>query len=236
MTWSARWRPRRDVADHVDLPPLDTALDDPFLALVAESLEAVGLPAEPAPPARYFTDASALGLLLAERGSSVPTVVLGPGEPEQCVADEWCSVSRVDEAVAVYAELLDRWCGSATDTCPDGPPSAREVRQPRRARPKLDDVVGRQLDDALRLDPDLVSVVGGGNDILRPRADVDALAARLERAVATLRATGADVLMVTPVDLKGAPVIRHTRGRVATYTAHIHSIARRHGAYVVDQA
>ena len=55
---------------------------------------------------------------------------------------------------------------------------------------KLDDVVGRQLDDALRLDPDLVSVVGGGNDILRPRADVDALAARLERAVATLRATG----------------------------------------------
>ena len=100
---------------------------------------------------------------------------------------------------------------------------------------KLDDVVGRQLDDALRLDPDLVSVVGGGNDILRPRADVDALAARLERAVATLRATGADVLMVTPVDPKGAPVIRHTRGRVATYTAHIHSIARRHGAYVVDQ-
>jgi len=100
---------------------------------------------------------------------------------------------------------------------------------------KLDDVVGRQLDHGLRLDPDLVSVVGGGNDILRPRADVDALAARLERAVATLRATGADVLMVTPVDPKGAPVIRHTRGRVATYTAHIHSIARRHGAYVVDQ-
>ena len=100
---------------------------------------------------------------------------------------------------------------------------------------KLDDVVGRQLDDALQLDPDLVSVVGGGNDILRPRADVDALAARLERAVATLRASGADVLMVTPVDPKGAPVIRHTRGRVATYAAHIHSIARRHGAYVVDQ-
>ena len=74
------------VADHVDLPPLDTALDDPFLALVAESLEAVGLPAEPAPPARYFTDASALGPLLAERGSSVPTVVLGPGEPEQCTS------------------------------------------------------------------------------------------------------------------------------------------------------
>ena len=100
------------VADHVDLPPLDTALDDPFLGLVAESLKAVGLPAEPAPPARYFTDASALGPLLAEQGASVPTVVLGPGEPEQChVADEWCSVSRVDEAVAVYAELLDRWCG-----------------------------------------------------------------------------------------------------------------------------
>jgi len=40
----------------------------------------------------------------------------------------------------------------------------------------LEDVVGPQLEAALALGPDLVSVVGGGNDILRPRADVDALA------------------------------------------------------------
>ncbi len=98
----------------------------------------------------------------------------------------------------------------------------------------LDDIVGSQVDAALSLDPDLVSIVGGGNDILRPRADVDALAARLEDAVVRLRASGADVLMATPSDPRGAPLVKATRGRAATYTAHIWSIARRHDAHVID--
>ncbi len=98
----------------------------------------------------------------------------------------------------------------------------------------LADVVGPQLDDAISLQPDLVSIVGGGNDILRPRADVDALAARLEDAVGRLRATGADVLMATPSDPRGAPLVKATRGRAAMYTAHIWSIARRHDAHVID--
>jgi succinyl-diaminopimelate desuccinylase len=102
------------VDDHVVLPPVDTPRDDPFLGLVADALGAVGLDGAPGDPARYFTDASALIPLLTPAGSApVPTVVLGPGEPEQChVADEWCSLARVDEAVEVYAELLDRWCST----------------------------------------------------------------------------------------------------------------------------
>lgn len=99
---------------------------------------------------------------------------------------------------------------------------------------KLADVVGPQLEDALALEPDLVSIVGGGNDILRPRADVDRLAVQLDGAVARLRASGADVLLCTPVDPRFAPVIRHTRSRVATVTAHINAIARERGAYVID--
>ncbi|GMA40900.1 hypothetical protein GCM10025883_29450 [Mobilicoccus caccae] len=100
---------------------------------------------------------------------------------------------------------------------------------------KLDDVVGRQLDAALELRPDLVSMVGGGNDILRPRADIDALATRLEDAVKAIRATGADVLMATPTDPRDAPLVRAVRGRHAMYTACIWSIARRHGCAVIDQ-
>ena len=100
---------------------------------------------------------------------------------------------------------------------------------------KLDDVAGPQLDAALALEPDLVSIVGGGNDILRPRADIDALAAQLENAVARVRATGADVLMATPTDPAGAPVVGLTRGRAATYVAHIWTIAGRHGCYVLNQ-
>jgi lysophospholipase L1-like esterase len=99
----------------------------------------------------------------------------------------------------------------------------------------LGDIAGRQVDDALGLGPDLVSIVGGGNDLLRPRADVDALSVRLEQAVARVRATGADVLMATPVDPGLAPVIRHTRGRAAVCAANIGAIARAHGAHLVDQ-
>ena len=74
---------------------------------------ATGLDGSPAEPARYFTDASALIPLLTRAGERpAPTVVLGPGEPDQChVADEWCSLERVDRSVEVYAELLHRWCG-----------------------------------------------------------------------------------------------------------------------------
>lgn len=97
------------------------------------------------------------------------------------------------------------------------------------------DITSRQLDDALALGPDLVSMVAGGNDILRPKADIDAIARRLERAVARIRATGADVLLATPTDPKDAPVINLVRSRHAIYTAHIWTIARRHGAAVIDQ-
>jgi lysophospholipase L1-like esterase len=98
----------------------------------------------------------------------------------------------------------------------------------------LADIAGPQVEGALALAPDLVSIVGGGNDILRPKADIDALAARLEDSVASLRASGADVLLATPTDPSQAPILKASRGRAATYTAHIWSIARRHDAYVLD--
>jgi succinyl-diaminopimelate desuccinylase len=103
------------VEDHRVLPPVHTDVDDPFVALVSESLASVGLDGGVAPPARFFTDASALAPLLAQDpGGAVPTVILGPGEPAQChVANEWCSTCRVDEATAVYASILDRWCADA---------------------------------------------------------------------------------------------------------------------------
>lgn len=107
---------RVSVADYRVLAPVNTSVDDPFVALVSASLSAVGLDGKVAPPARFFTDASALMPLLAKESagsafSSVPTVVLGPGEPDQChVANEWCSMQRVDEATAVYGAILDRWC------------------------------------------------------------------------------------------------------------------------------
>lgn len=99
----------------------------------------------------------------------------------------------------------------------------------------LDDVVDVQLPRALDLQPDLVSIIGGGNDTLRLGADIDALAVKFERAVVELRSRGIDVLMMTPTDAKEAPLLRATRSRSALYLAHLHTIARRHGCFLVDQ-
>ncbi|MBO3088735.1 SGNH/GDSL hydrolase family protein [Cellulomonas dongxiuzhuiae] len=95
-------------------------------------------------------------------------------------------------------------------------------------------ILHEQVPAALALEPDLVSVIGGGNDILRPSVDVDRVAADLERVVAGVRSRGVDVLLGTGFDVRGNPLVRTTRARVGIYNAHIWSIARRHGAYVLD--
>lgn len=91
-----------------------------------------------------------------------------------------------------------------------------------------------QVPAARAMAPDLVSIIGGGNDILRPATDVDRLARNLEAVVARLRAEGVDVLLGTGMDAKDSPVVRRTRGRVGIFNAHVWSIARRHDARVLD--
>lgn len=98
----------------------------------------------------------------------------------------------------------------------------------------LGPIVREQVPAAVGLGPDLVSLVGGGNDMLRPGVDPDALAATLEGAVAGLRAAGVDVLLATGFDTVMNPVLRPTRGRTAIFNGNICSIARRHGAFVLD--
>jgi lysophospholipase L1-like esterase len=95
-------------------------------------------------------------------------------------------------------------------------------------------IIREQVPAALSLAPDLVSLVGGGNDMLRPAADVDRMARDLEAAVVRLRASGASVLLATGVDSADSPIVRRTRSRVGIYNSHVWSIARRHGGHVID--
>lgn len=97
-------------------------------------------------------------------------------------------------------------------------------------RPILDEQVG----PALALQPDLVSIWGGGNDMLRPDADPDAMAAAVEAAVIRFRNAGTDVLIGLGVDAKDSPIIKLTRNRTAIYNINLVGLARRHGAHIVD--
>lgn len=98
----------------------------------------------------------------------------------------------------------------------------------------LTDVVGQQLDAALLLTPDLLSIIGGGNDILRPKAHLDDIADQLEAAVQRARSAGADVLLATLADPGQAPVIKAARPRIAAHNANLWGIAQRTEAYVLD--
>jgi lysophospholipase L1-like esterase len=92
-----------------------------------------------------------------------------------------------------------------------------------------------QLDVALALQPDLVSLLSGLNDMLRKTVDFDAVVAQLEAMVTTLRAAGADVLMFTlpdPVPIN--PLAKTAAVRVTRLNAAIRDIASRHGAFVAE--
>ena len=98
---------------------------------------------------------------------------------------------------------------------------------------RLGEVVAEQVPRAVELAPDLVSLAAGGNDILSG-ADVDALAAEFEPAVAKLQAAGCRVLIFTGFDPRMFPVIRLLRGRIAAYNMHLRGIADEYGCDLVD--
>jgi lysophospholipase L1-like esterase len=98
----------------------------------------------------------------------------------------------------------------------------------------LAEIVGEQVPVAEELRPQLVTLCGGGNDIITPGSDVDDVAALYESAVRRLRAAGCDVVMFTGPDPRVQPLLRRVRGKVAIYNGHLRAIAEAHGAMVVD--
>ena len=98
----------------------------------------------------------------------------------------------------------------------------------------LRQIVAEQVPAAAAMSPGLVSIAGGGNDILRPGSDPDVLAELFDVAVARLRAAGSQVLMFTGSDPVSAPVIKLLRGKIGTFNMHLRAIADERGCYLVD--
>lgn len=92
-----------------------------------------------------------------------------------------------------------------------------------------------QLQAAIDLRPDLISICAGGNDVIRPGADPDAVAEQLDYLLRKLSATGATVMVFTGIDVHFQPVFRSIRGRVAIYNENVRKVAKRYDCVVVDQ-
>jgi lysophospholipase L1-like esterase len=62
----------------------------------------------------------------------------------------------------------------------------------------------QQLEPALAMEPDIASVVGGVNDVLRPKFDIDVVGGHLETIVSAFRERAATVLVMTLPDLSSS--------------------------------
>ncbi|MDD1478241.1 SGNH/GDSL hydrolase family protein [Arthrobacter sp. AL08] len=97
----------------------------------------------------------------------------------------------------------------------------------------LQQIVDQQLAHCLSLRPDLVTLSAGGNDLIRPGGDPDALAEKLDSVVQILALAGATVVLFNGPDT-GSSVLGRVRSKVAIYNENLRTIAARHDAIIAD--
>ncbi|WP_327292823.1 SGNH/GDSL hydrolase family protein [Streptomyces sp. NBC_01198] len=90
-----------------------------------------------------------------------------------------------------------------------------------------------QVDLAAAMDADLVTLVGGLNDVLRPGCDVDVVCEHLRSAVERLAPSCRQLVLMRSPARRG-PVATRFLPRMEQLFAFIDDLAARHGAIVVD--
>lgn len=98
---------------------------------------------------------------------------------------------------------------------------------------RVQEIRETQLEPALRMQPDLATVVGGINDVLRPGADAAAIADELAAMYAPLVDSGCTVVTCT-FPLPRAGLTARVAPALRTLNAEIRSRAERLGVLVVD--
>ena len=95
-------------------------------------------------------------------------------------------------------------------------------------------IFGEQLDQTLEWKPDLVTVLAGGNDLLRPGTRLDDIAEEFERGIRSLRDAGIRTVIISGHDTGWIPVLRYYRGRIAVFSMHMRATAERTGTEIID--
>lgn len=97
----------------------------------------------------------------------------------------------------------------------------------------IQQIAADQVPVAAAMNADLVTLVGGLNDTLRPRCDVARVCALLEESAAALAPSCGQLVLMRSPGRRG-PVFDRYRDRVEELFAFIDELAARHGALVVD--
>ncbi len=142
----------------------------------------------------------------------------GVGDPDPAYPNGWRG----------WAELVaDAF--AATD------PTAEYVNLALRGR-RAGQVLADQVEPALALEPTVITLWAGGNDLLLPRVSVDAVAATLEECLHRLRPGGARVLLFTTFELEPSFVLRPARARATALNDRLRVVAHRQEVELVDVA
>jgi lysophospholipase L1-like esterase len=97
----------------------------------------------------------------------------------------------------------------------------------------VSEILDEQLSPALEMSPDLLTIQGGGNDLLHVRVDIDALVESIGAAVGRANDIGARVVLFTHGTPAAGP-FRALRGRIAVFNELIREVVDTHDAVLVD--
>ena len=128
---------------------------------------------------------------------------------------------------------LRGWADRVAEVLAQRNPEMRYANLAVRGR-TMDEILDEQIQTAVMLEPDLVTVYAGMNDLLVVRNDIDRMMARYADALKTLQQTGAVVLTFTAADLGTVPLFRRLRGRTAIYNELLRTIVDDLGVQLVD--
>jgi lysophospholipase L1-like esterase len=134
-----------------------------------------------------------------------------------------------------HADGTDRgWADRFATALAAGSPGLEYANLAIRGR-KIGEVLEEQLEPALALEPDLVSVMAGANDLIRPRVDLGLILATMDRMQAAFADTGATILTNTyPVAEGSGPFGRGVSERFRAYNRGLRRVAAENGALLLD--
>ncbi|AIY03576.1 lysophospholipase L1-like esterase [Arthrobacter sp. PAMC 25486] len=191
--------------------------------------------ADPSPKLELPASGSS-GLSLTASGSSglsLPALILPPHPWRRFVALGDSFTEGLDDPEPRNPGGYRGWADRAAEEMSIGVPEFSYANLAVRGQ-TIHEVVETQLGPALALKPDLVSMQAGGNDLLRPGADPDKLAALLEEAVVRLRLQGVTVVIFAGPDSGRSTIMGQFRTKIAIFNENMRSIAEHHDAIIAD--